>query len=170
MHCRHNNRSSADSTTIKNSQRTDNSARPGWVPLCFRKFLNKILRNAVAAQLLVHEKAMRRGHASMIAVSSGSSPRRSKYPTFQVSDSKSHTHNGFGTRNLQYWALGPSGSEKARCFLPSLLQAIEDLRHLPTVSSPQQPVSPENGPRAATCNFSCEPQPKLLTYSGVIVK
>ena len=37
-------------------------------------------------------------------------PRGSKYRIFKVSGSKNHTLNGvFGTRDLKYWVLGPSG-------------------------------------------------------------
>ena len=36
-------------------------------------------------------------------------PRGSRYRIFEVSGSKNHTLMVFGTRDLKYWVLGPSG-------------------------------------------------------------
>ena len=39
----------------------------------------------------------------------------SEYPIFEDSDGpKNHEGYGFGTRDLKYWVLGPSGSQKAQ--------------------------------------------------------
>ena len=47
-----------------------------------------------------------------------------RYPIFKDPGSKNHTLNGFGTRVLRYWVLGPSGSVCQLCLRWQLLEVL----------------------------------------------